>query len=106
MTPTKQDDALAALSTIIDTLEAIIIDIRPGVLASGPVKEILKTTVIRIDSVRCKLGKAAEVDPAAPTQIDAGELELALSSLDPDDVDKAVIYKAARAHLSKLSGGE
>lgn len=43
---------------------------------------------------------------AAPTQIDAGDLELALSSLEPDDVDKAVIYAAARAHLSKLSGGE
>jgi len=57
------DAALVALSKIIDTLEAIISDIKPGVLSSGPVKEILETTVIRIDSVRHRL--ASDKAPSA-----------------------------------------
>ena len=53
--------------------------------------------------------------PAAPTQIDAGELEKVIAAHDGTseeyDMDffydnLSVVVEAARAHLSKLSGGE
>ena len=60
-----------------------------------------------------------DAKPAAPTQIDAGELENALCHLqmeycamwqrpdvDPTKKSLDVVLKAARAHLSKFSGGE
>lgn len=51
------------LSIIINTLETIIKDIKSPTLASQPVKEILETTVIRIDSVRYDLGKMVQNSP-------------------------------------------
>ena len=63
--------------------------------------------------------KAQPPLPAAPTQIDAGELRRALEVIDRSSVvagpegyksqfDLAIeaLTKLARAHLSKLSGGE
>lgn len=121
MTPTK-DDALAALDNIaaVELIAKWMIHHGFTTGHSDTIEGLLNELSWQIAEIKTEGddgGHATEKQPAAPAQIDAGELEAAIDHCEsvcntsirdfvlvPDE-EFWLILKAARAHLEKSKGG-